>query len=162
MDRHGARSLAQEISISHLIAVFARLEARFVKTVTLRKLGVEDAVGDAILVSDSSDVLLNTVRAEWTTDPVKTSRMAYGLYPVACDNVQIINGKAIGTHDAGVYVGQSKNICVAGIEIENSRNAVVEFALPGTPRFASNDGTIVAITRVTTTTCRPPPTPPAL
>jgi parallel beta-helix repeat protein len=141
------------------------LEARFVKTVTLRKFGVEDAVGDAIMVSDSSDVLMDTVRAEWMTDPVKTSRMAYGLYPVACDNVQIINSKAIGTRDAGVYVGQSKNIRVsgnevyynvAGIEIENSRNAIVEnndvhdntggilvFALPGTYRFANNDGTIV-------------------
>lgn len=141
------------------------LEARFVKTVTLRKFAVEDAVGDAIMISNSTDVLMDTVRAEWTTDPVKTSRMAYGLYPVACDNVTIINSKAIGTRDAGVYVGQSKNIRVigndvyynvAGIEIENSRNAIVEqnyvhdntggilvFALPGTYRFATNDGTIV-------------------
>lgn len=146
------------------------LEARFVKKLTLRKFAVEDAVGDAVMVSDSSDVLMDTLRAEWTTDPVKTSRMAYGLYPVACDNVQVINSKAIGTRDAGVYVGQSKNIRVvgnevyynvAGIEIENSRNAIVEqnhvhnntggilvFALPGTYRFGTNDGTIVRNNRV--------------
>ncbi len=140
-------------------------EARFVKGITLRAFAVEDAVGDAILVADSTDVLMDRVRAEWTTDPVHTSRMAYGLYPVASDNVTIINSKAIGTRDAGIYVGQSKNITVsgnevyynvAGIEIENSQNAVVEknnvhdnsggilvFALPGTYRFKDNRDTVV-------------------
>ena len=133
--------------------------------VTLSKFGVEDAVGNGIFINNSTDVVMDTVRAEWTTDPVHTSEMAYGLYPVACDNVLVTNSKAIGTRDAGVYVGQSQNIRVvgndvyynvAGIEIENSHNAVVEdnnvhensggilvFALPGTYRFADNNGTLV-------------------
>lgn len=136
-----------------------------VKGVTLSKFAVEDAVGNGIFVNNSTDVVMDTLRAEWTTDPVHTSEMAYGLYPVACDNVVVINSKAIGTRDAGVYVGQSQNIRVAGnevyynvagIEIENSHNAVVEnnnvyentggilvFALPGTYRFADNVDTIV-------------------
>jgi parallel beta-helix repeat protein len=136
-----------------------------VKGVTLTKFGVEDAVGNGIFINRSTDVVMDTVRAEWTTDPVHTSEMAYGLYPVACDNVLVTNSKAIGTRDAGVYVGQSQNIRVvgndvyynvAGIEIENSHNAVVEennvhensggilvFALPGTYRFADNNGTVV-------------------
>lgn len=136
-----------------------------VKGVTLTKFGVEDAVGNGIFINKSTDVVMDTVRAEWTTDPVHTSEMAYGLYPVACDNVLVTNSKAIGTRDAGVYVGQSQNIRVvgndvyynvAGIEIENSHNAVVEqnnvhensggilvFALPGTYRFADNNGTVV-------------------
>jgi parallel beta-helix repeat protein len=136
-----------------------------VKGVTLTRFGVEDAVGNGIFINRSTDVVMDTVRAEWTTDPVHTSEMAYGLYPVACDNVLVTNSKAIGTRDAGVYVGQSQNIRVvgndvyynvAGIEIENSHNAVVEdnnvhensggilvFALPGTYRFADNNGTVV-------------------
>ncbi len=141
------------------------VEARGVKKLTLKKFAVEDAVGNAVFVTDSTDVMMDTLRTEWTTDPVNTSLMAYGLYPVASDNVTVINSKAIGTRDAGVYVGQSKNIIVrnneayynvAGIEIENSYNAIVEnnnvhdntggvliFALPGTYRFKDNVGTIV-------------------
>ena len=133
--------------------------------VTLTKFAVEDAVGNGIFINKSTNVVMDTVRAEWTTDPVHTSEMAYGLYPVACDNVLVTNSKAIGTRDAGVYVGQSQNIRVvgndvyynvAGVEIENSHNAIVEnnnvhentggilvFALPGTYRFADNNGTIV-------------------
>jgi parallel beta-helix repeat protein len=136
-----------------------------VKGVTLKKFAVEDASGNGVFVNESTDVVMDTLRAEWTTDPVNTSEMAYGLYPVASDNVLVINSKAIGTRDAGVYVGQSKNIVVrsneayynvAGIEIENSHNAVVEnnnvhdnsggilvFALPGTYRFGDNSGTVV-------------------
>lgn len=136
-----------------------------VKGVTLKKFAVEDAAGNGIFVNKSTNVVMDTLRAEWTTDPVNTSQMAYGLYPVASDNVLVINSKAIGTRDAGVYVGQSTNITVrdneayynvAGIEIENSHNAVVEnnnvhdntggilvFALPGTYRFGDNNGTVV-------------------
>jgi parallel beta-helix repeat protein len=136
-----------------------------VTAVTLTKFAVEDAVGNAIFINKSQNVVMDTVRAEWTTDPVHTSQMAYGLYPVQCDNVLITNSKAIGTRDAGVYVGQSQNIRVAnnevyynvaGVEIENSHNAIVEnndvhdnsggilvFALPGTYRFADNNGTVV-------------------
>jgi parallel beta-helix repeat protein len=140
-------------------------EVRFVKGVTLRNFAVEDAVGNGVFVTDSSDVVIEAVRAEWTTDPQHSSLMAYGIYPVASDNVLITNSKAIGAHDAGLYVGQSMNVRVvgnevysnvAGIEIENSRNTIVEdndihdnsggvlvFALPGTFRFADNEGTIV-------------------
>ena len=136
-----------------------------VKGVTLRKFAVEDAAGNGIFVNKSTNVVMDTLRTEWTTDPVNTSEMAYGLYPVSSDNVLVVNSKAIGTRDAGVYVGQSTNITVrnneayynvAGVEIENSHNAVVEnndvhdntggilvFALPGTYRFGDNNGTVV-------------------
>lgn len=141
------------------------VEARFVQGVTLKRFAVEDAAGNAVFVTNSTDVVIDTVRAEWTTDPAHTSRMFYGLYPVACDNVLITNSVAVGANDAGVYVGQSKNIRVtgneaysnvAGVEIENSHNAVVEnnnvhdnsagvlvFAVPGAFRFADNDGVLV-------------------
>ncbi|MEP6501909.1 MAG: parallel beta-helix domain-containing protein [Betaproteobacteria bacterium] len=141
------------------------VEARYVKGVIFRKFAVEDAVGNAVFVTDSSDVVIDTVRAEWTDDPLHSSQMAYGLYPVASDNVLITNCTAIGTRDAGVYVGQSKNVRVigneayfnvAGVEIENSRNSVVDgnnvhdntagilvFALPGAFRFLDNTGTVV-------------------
>ena len=132
---------------------------------TLKAFAVEDAVGNAVFVSDSTDVVIDTVRAEWTSDSLHSSLMAYGLYPVASDNVLVTNSTVIGARDAGIYVGQSTNVRVidnevfenvAGIEIENSHNSLVEnndihgnsggvlvFALPGTFRFADTDGTIV-------------------
>ncbi|SDY26494.1 parallel beta-helix repeat-containing protein [Collimonas sp. OK242] len=122
--------------------------------ITLKNFAVEDAVGNGVFVSASSKVTMDGLRAEWTNDPVKTSQMAYGLYPVNCKGVVVKNSKIVGTRDAGVYVGQSENIRVqkneaylnvAGIEIENSDNAIVEdndihdntggilvFSLPGT------------------------------
>lgn len=125
-----------------------------VKGITLTNFAVEDAVGNGVFVSASSNVTMDGLRAEWTNDPINTSQMAYGLYPVNCKGVIVKNSKIVGTRDAGVYVGQSENIRVqkneaylnvAGIEIENSDNAIVEnndihdntggilvFSLPGT------------------------------
>jgi len=73
------------------------------------------------------------VRVEWTNGPDEKNG-AYGLYPVQCERVLIEKSVSIGASDAGIYVGQSKNIVVkrsraefnvAGIEIENSMNADV-------------------------------------
>jgi len=59
----------------------------------------------------------------------------YGVYPVECDGVLVEHCKVSGARDAGIYVGQSRNIIVrqneafenvTGIEIENSINALVE------------------------------------
>ena len=59
----------------------------------------------------------------------------YGLYPVSATGVTVEKCRVSGASDAGVYVGQSSHIVVrdndvfrnvAGIEIENSTDAVVE------------------------------------
>src|SRR5207302_1156973 len=59
----------------------------------------------------------------------------YGLFPVESANVLIERSVAIGATDTGLYVGQSRDIVVrdseafgntAGIELENSVNALVE------------------------------------
>lgn len=59
----------------------------------------------------------------------------YGTYPVSCTGVTIEKVTATKIADAAIYVGQSRDIVVrdsevydnvAGIEIENSINAVVE------------------------------------
>ena len=73
------------------------------------------------------------LRTEWTGGP-KSTNGAYGFYPVESEDVLIDGCVAIGASDAGIYVGQSKNIIVrnsiaqynvAGIEIENSYYADV-------------------------------------
>ena len=95
---------------------------------TLENMAIEDTIGDALKVSDGKNITLRAVRTEWTGG-YKTSNGAYGMYPVQCENVLIEDSVAIGASDAGIYVGQSKNIIVrrnraeynvAGIEIENS------------------------------------------
>lgn len=59
----------------------------------------------------------------------------YGIYPVEVVGVLVENNTVTGARDAGIYVGQSKDITVrnniahgnvTGIEIENSVDALVE------------------------------------
>ena len=90
----------------------------------------------------------------------KETNGAYGVYPVASTNVLIDHVTVRGASDAGIYVGQSKNIIVrnsraefnvAGIEIENSMNAdvsnnvsthnaggILVFDLPGLPQMGGH------------------------
>lgn len=101
--------------------------------VTLRDFAVENARGDGIKARDCNRITFRGIRAEWTGGP-NPNNGAYGLYPVNCTDVLIRDSIARGASDAGIYVGQSRNIIVrdnlaeynvAGIEIENSYNADV-------------------------------------
>ena len=103
------------------------------KNITLEDFSVQDTKGDAIKVQYTDGIVFRRVTAEWTGGPKETNG-AYGLYPVQCQNVLIEYSVSIGASDAGIYVGQSKDIIVryseafdnvAGIEIENSINAKV-------------------------------------
>ncbi|MBI1366650.1 MAG: hypothetical protein GC153_11930 [Alphaproteobacteria bacterium] len=100
---------------------------------TIEDLAIEDTKGDALKINEGENIIIRRVRAEWTGEP-KTSNGAYGLYPVRTTNVLIDGCVAIGASDAGIYVGQSKNVIVrnsraeknvAGIEIENTYDADV-------------------------------------
>jgi parallel beta-helix repeat protein len=99
----------------------------------LQDLSIDDAKGDGIKLNGCDDVTLERVRARWTGGS-KSTNGAYGLYPVQCKNVLIDGCVAIGASDAGIYVGQSRNVIVrncraeqnvAGIEIENCTDADV-------------------------------------
>jgi parallel beta-helix repeat protein len=101
--------------------------------VTVRDFGVEDSRGDGIKAKGSDQISFINVRVEWTGGPNEKNG-AYGVYPVTSTNVLIDKVVVKGASDAGIYVGQSKNIVVkrsraefnvAGIEIENSYNADV-------------------------------------
>jgi len=101
--------------------------------VVLRDFAVEDSRGDAIKSKGADNIVYHNIRVEWTGGPKETNG-AYGIYPVESENVLIDSVLVIGASDAGIYVGQSRNIIVrdsiarfnvAGIEIENSFNADV-------------------------------------
>ena len=96
--------------------------------VTLKDFSIENAKGDALKVIGADGIYMINLKTEWTGGP-KSSNGAYGFYPVESSDVLIDGCVAIGASDAGIYVGQSKNIIVrnstaqynvAGIEIENS------------------------------------------
>lgn len=100
---------------------------------TLENLAIEDTKGDGLKVNEGENIAIRGVRVEWTGGP-KTSNGAYGLYPVQTQNVLIEDSVVIGASDAGIYVGQSRNVVVrrnqaernvAGIEIENCIGADV-------------------------------------
>lgn len=122
--------------------------------VTLRDFAVENPKGDGIKSKGADMIVYAGIRVEWTGGP-KATNGAYGIYPVESTGVLVTGSKVSGASDAGIYVGQSRDITVsenivefnvAGIEIENSRNALVTnniatrntggllvFDLPGLP-----------------------------
>ena len=101
--------------------------------VVLRDFAVENAKGDAIKSKGADRIVYYRLRVEWTGGPKETNG-AYGVYPVASEDVLIDRVTVRGASDAGIYVGQSRRIIVrnstaafnvAGIEIENSYEADV-------------------------------------
>ena len=100
----------------------------------LQDIGLEDTPKSDIVKAIGSDgITFRRVRAEWTNG-ADTDNGSYGLYPVQCKDVLIEESIVRGASDAGIYVGQSRNIIVrnntvefnvAGIEIENSTGADV-------------------------------------
>ncbi|MFN9632892.1 MAG: parallel beta-helix domain-containing protein [Erythrobacteraceae bacterium] len=130
--------------------------------VTLRDFALENPKGDGIKSKGADNIIYRGIRVTWTGGP-KASNGAYGIYPVESTGVLVIDSKVSGASDAGIYVGQSRDITVrgnivefnvAGIEIENSRNALVinnfatrntggllVFDLPGLP--VMNGGNVI-------------------
>ncbi len=130
------------------------------KDVTLRDFSVENARGNGIKGKGADGISFVRLSVRWTGGPKETNG-AYGVYPVSCTNVLIDHVTVSGASDAGIYVGQSKNIVVrdsraeynvAGIEIENSydadvtgnvatRNAggILVFDLPGLPQMGGHN-----------------------
>jgi parallel beta-helix repeat protein len=128
--------------------------------VTLEGFAVEDTRGDGIKSKGADNITYRNLRVEWTGGP-KTDNGAYGIYPVESTNVLIDGIVVRGSSDAGIYVGQSRNIIVrnslaeqnvAGIEIENSINAdvydnvarkntagILVFDMPGLPQVGGGN-----------------------
>lgn len=99
------------------------------KNIVLEDFSVEDAKGDNLKVNDTHGITLRRIRSVWADGP-KTENGAYALYPVLCKNVLMEECIAMGSSDAGIYVGQSDSVIirnnkaywnVAGIESENSK-----------------------------------------
>ena len=127
--------------------------------ITLEDFTVEDAAGDNIKVMDTDGITFRRIKVAWT-GPVNTDNGAYGIYPVICRNVLIEECEAMGSSDAGIYVGQSEKVIirknkaymnVAGIESENSDDVLIYdneaydntggilvFNLPGLTRYGRN------------------------
>jgi parallel beta-helix repeat protein len=100
---------------------------------TVEGLTIEDSQGDGLKINDGENITVRAVRVRWTDGP-KTSNGAYGIYPVKARNLLVEDSQSFGASDAGIYVGQSKNVIVrrcraeqnvAGIEIENTIDADV-------------------------------------
>ena len=79
-------------------------------------------------------VVVNKARNVTFRDLILENPGLYGVYPVECQGVLVESCVVSKASDAGIYVGQSRDIVVrnceayhnvAGIEIENSVNAIV-------------------------------------
>jgi parallel beta-helix repeat protein len=100
---------------------------------TIEDIGIEDPRGDALKIARGNNIVIRRVRTEWTNGP-DAANGSYGIYPVQTENTLIEESVAIAASDAGIYVGQSRNVIVrnnraeynvAGIEIENTVGADV-------------------------------------
>jgi parallel beta-helix repeat protein len=105
---------------------------------TIEDITVKNTPGDSIRVEGTSNrfverVTYSRVHVTWDAGP-SAENGSYALYPVFTDNVLIHDCEVSYASDAGVYVGQSRNIIVrdnevfgnvAGIEVENSFTADV-------------------------------------
>lgn len=128
--------------------------------VVLRDFAVEDSKGDGIKSKGADRIVYHNIRVEWTGGP-KPTNGAYGVYPVESQDVLVNKVRVVGASDAGIYVGQSRNIVVrnsvaernvAGIEIENSFDAdvhgnqvshntggILVFDLPNLPQMGGHN-----------------------
>lgn len=126
---------------------------------TIRDFSVRNSKGNGIKAKGVDQISFINVTVEWTGGP-KATNGAYGVYPVSSSNVLIDGVVVRGASDAGIYVGQSRNIIVqhsraegnvAGIEIENCYNAdvhdnisthnaggILVFDLPGLPQMGGH------------------------
>jgi parallel beta-helix repeat protein len=127
--------------------------------VAIRDLAIENARANGVKSKGVDRISLIDLRVEWTGGP-KATNGSYGVYPVASTNVLIDHVVVRGASDAGIYVGQSRNIVVqnsraefnvAGIEIENCYGAdvhdnvsthnaggILVFDLPGLPQMGGH------------------------
>ena len=105
------------------------LNIKSVEGLTLEDFSISDSKGDALKISECKNVIIRRIEATWTGGKKETNG-AYGLYPVFCENVLMEECEASYAMDAGIYIGQSKNVVirnnyahnnVAGIEIENTQ-----------------------------------------
>jgi parallel beta-helix repeat protein len=128
--------------------------------VVLKNFAIEDSRGDGIKSKGADRIVYYKLRVEWTGGPKETNG-AYGIYPVESKDVLIDNVLVKAASDAGIYVGQSRNIIVrnstasfnvAGIEIENCYGAdvynntathntggILVFDLPNLPQMGGHD-----------------------
>jgi parallel beta-helix repeat protein len=126
------------------------------KNIVLQDFSIEDAKGDNLKVNEVDGITFTRIRSVWADGP-KTENGAYALYPVLCKHVMIDECIAMGSSDAGIYVGQSDSVIirnskaywnVAGIESENSRwveiygneayentGGILVFDLPGLTQY---------------------------
>jgi parallel beta-helix repeat protein len=128
--------------------------------VLLVDFAVVNSRGDGIKSKGADRIVYHRLRVEWLAGPKETNG-AYGIYPVEATDVLVDSVFVRGASDAGIYVGQSRNIIVrdsiamenvAGIEIENSYNAdvtsniatkntggILVFDLPNLPQMGGRD-----------------------
>ncbi len=100
---------------------------------TIQHLTLKNSSGNSIVARGIKGVTFRNLHVFWER-AASTENGAYAVYPLSSEDVLIEDCEVSGAADAGIYVGQSKNIIVrnnvvhgnvAGIEIENSDNAQV-------------------------------------
>ena len=107
---------------------------------TIEHISIANTPGDGVRVEGAEGVTFRQLRVSWDPDALRPDDAgigrsgAYAVYPVTSNKVLIEGCEVNGARDAGLYVGQSRNIIVrnnivwgnvAGIEIENSTDAEV-------------------------------------
>lgn len=100
---------------------------------TIEHMSLKNSPGNTIVVKGSERITFRNLKVTWDKGS-SSDNGAYAVYPLNSKDVLVEDCEVVGSRDAGIYVGQSKNIIVrnnvvhgnvAGIEIENSDDALV-------------------------------------
>lgn len=100
---------------------------------TIEHMSLKNSPGNTIVVKGSERLTFRNLKVTWDKGS-SSDNGAYAVYPLSSKDILVEDCEVVGSRDAGIYVGQSKNIIVrnnvvhgnvAGIEIENSDDALV-------------------------------------
>lgn len=100
---------------------------------TLDNISVLNAAGDGVEVRASTDIIMRRLKVDWERG-IDTENGAYAMYPVEVERLLVEDCETSHASDAGVYVGQSRDLVVrrntsfnnvTGIQVENSTGGEV-------------------------------------
>ena len=84
---------------------------------TIEDLAIEDTSGHALKINEGRNIVIRRVRTEWTNGADEKNG-AYGVYLVRAENVLLEDSVAIGGSDAGLYIGQSRDVVQRNNRVE--------------------------------------------
>lgn len=114
---------------------------------TLESVRIENPKGDGVRATEVDSPTIRDVEVVWTGGP-STDNGGYGIYPVLAKNVLVEDCFASGASDAGIYVGQSKDIVIRNNEVTENVAGIETASASRSGRSTSSASVVVGLSAV--------------